>query len=69
MIKHLNDNGVQTGIHYPIPVEQTGAFKDLFYKSNNKKTRDYAEKLVSLPIHPFMTEEQASYVVGAVNSF
>lgn len=69
LIDYLSDKQIQTGIHYPIPIEQTGAFEIMFAGFNNKKTRDFSQKLVSLPIHPFMTEQEASYVVEAINSF
>jgi dTDP-4-amino-4,6-dideoxygalactose transaminase len=69
MAKHLLRNGVETAIHYPTPVEETGAFSKKFSESHNKKTRIFSRNVLSLPIHPFMTESQAMHVVSVINSF
>ena len=69
LVSYLSDKEIQTGIHYPIPIEQTGAFELMFAGFNNKKTRNFSQKLISLPIHPFMTEREALHVVDTVNLF
>jgi dTDP-4-amino-4,6-dideoxygalactose transaminase len=62
---HLRSKGIDTGIHYPTPIEQTGAYK--YLNLFNQKTRSYAKQLVSLPINPFMTEVEAEYVCNTIN--
>ena len=64
---HLHSKGIDTGIHYPIPIEQTGAYKHLSLL--NQRTRTYAKQLVSLPINPFMTEIEAEYVCNTINQW
>lgn len=67
LIRHLNDHNIQTNIHYPVPIELTKPYRHL--RSYNKQTRQYAKMLVSLPIHPFMTSQEAEYVCDIVNKW
>lgn len=68
--KHMASNGITTIIHYPIPIHKTSIFDssmDVVYSS--KLTDDWADKIVSLPIHPFLTEEEVSLIISSVNNF
>jgi dTDP-4-amino-4,6-dideoxygalactose transaminase len=66
-MKHLQQNDIQCGIHYPIPIELTKPFSSYGKIYNNEKTRAFAEEIVSLPIHPFMSNEDISRVCEAIN--
>lgn len=66
-MKYLNDAGIPTIIHYPIPIELTKPYEYLNF--NNPKTRSYCERLVSLPIHPFMETEELEYIVEKINNY
>ena len=68
--KHMSSNGVTTIIHYPISIHKTNIFDssmDIVYSS--KITDDWADKIVSLPIHPFLTNEEVDLIINSVNSF
>lgn len=65
-MKHLSSFGVPTLIHYPVPIERTKAFSS---DVGNKNTISYSEQLVSLPMHPFLSEEEIQKIVSSVNSF
>ena len=65
--RYLEKMGIQSGIHYPIPIEKMSFF--LKYNFDNQRTIDYSRKLVSLPIHPFMTTLEIDYVIKAINNF
>ncbi len=67
LITHLNNNGVQCGIHYPVPIENTVAYSHLGAKSHN--TQEFSKRLVSLPMHPFLKEEELDIVCETINSF
>lgn len=66
-IKYLNGNDIQNVIHYPIPIEQTSIYSYMGF--NNEKTRYFSKRLVSLPIHPFMSEEEVQYVSKKINEY
>jgi dTDP-4-amino-4,6-dideoxygalactose transaminase len=65
-MKHLSNYGVPTLIHYPVPIEKTKAFCS---SVNNKSTIAYADKLVSLPMHPFLSNSEIDTIINAINSF
>jgi dTDP-4-amino-4,6-dideoxygalactose transaminase len=66
----LHSQGVQTGIHYPIPVHLMPAHADLGYGSGSFPVSEHvAEQEVSLPMFPEMTEEQIRAVGQAVANF
>jgi dTDP-4-amino-4,6-dideoxygalactose transaminase len=64
--KYLEENGVQTIIHYPIPPH-----KQACYKEWNRLIFPVTEQIhieeLSLPMSPTLTEEQIQYVIDMVN--
>ncbi len=66
--KYMNDNGIQTLIHYPIPPH-----KQLAYKQYNKLSFPITEKIhrevLSLPLSSVMTKEEIEMVVKALNNY
>ncbi len=65
--RHLQAEGVQTGLHYPIPVHLQKAHADLGYKAGDFPVSEVAARTVlSLPIYPEMTVGQVEQVVAAM---
>src|SRR5947208_507064 len=65
--KELEQEGVATGIHYPIPVHLQQACAHYGYKRGMLPvTEAVSERIVSLPMYPELTTEQIQAVVGAV---
>lgn len=63
----LLDQGVQTGIHYPIPVHMLPAYADLQYKEGDfPKTEKAAREVLSLPMFPELLPQQVEAVSNAV---
>jgi len=61
--KHLDAAGIQSGIHYPIPIHRQEAFADLGYAAGTfPVTEAYADQILSLPMFPELTLEQIGYV-------
>jgi dTDP-4-amino-4,6-dideoxygalactose transaminase len=68
--KFLNDNGVSTGLHYPIPLHLQPCFKYLGYnKGDFPVTEKLAECGLSLPMFPELSDEQIGYVCDSVKKF
>lgn len=66
---HLSDSGVSTGIHYPRLIPEQKALRDYgSYEIHGplKNAEALAAGEVSLPIHPFLPEEDVDRVVSAV---
>ncbi|WP_440675422.1 DegT/DnrJ/EryC1/StrS family aminotransferase [Candidatus Pelagibacter sp. HIMB1593] len=67
--KYLASKGVQTSIHYPIPIHKQEAYKKVFGNIILKNTEEYSKQILSLPIHYFLTQKQLSYVCKCIKEF
>jgi len=64
---YLRDHGVMSQIHYPIPLHLQPAYEYLGMKPGSLPvTESLAEKCVSVPCFPEMTDEQVEVVVATV---
>ena len=69
LIKYLNKKGVVSRVYYPLALHKMKAFKKAKIKGELQNT-DYAVKHVfSLPIHPFLKENQVKYIIKTVKEF
>ncbi len=65
----LSSQGVQSGIHYPVPVHLQPAYADLGYKVGDfPNSEAAADEVLSLPMFPELTEIQQDRVVKAVKN-
>ena len=65
----LGEQGIQTGIHYPIPVHLLPASWDLGYAAGEfPHSERAADEVLSLPMFPELTAEQCERVSDAVRS-
>ena len=64
----LGKQGIQTGVHYPIPVHLQPAHADLGYHAGDfPAAEQVAREVLSLPMFPEMTREQVQAVAEAVS--
>jgi dTDP-4-amino-4,6-dideoxygalactose transaminase len=64
----LSQEGIQTGIHYPIPVHLQPAHADLGYRAGAFPVAEaVAREVLSLPIFPEMTRRQVETVATVVS--
>jgi dTDP-4-amino-4,6-dideoxygalactose transaminase len=66
----LNAKGVQSGIHYPVPIHRQEAYRELASSAPRLPTTDaFAPQILSLPMFPEMTEAQVDRVCDAIAGF
>jgi dTDP-4-amino-4,6-dideoxygalactose transaminase len=66
----LKEQGVDSVIHYPIPIHLQEAAKELGYKEGDfPVTERQAKRILSLPVYPELTPEQRQHVVDSVRRF
>lgn len=66
----LQTQGIQTGIHYPIPVHLQKAYADLGYQQGDfPQTEKVASSVLSLPMYAELSESQIETVAQAVHHF
>jgi UDP-2-acetamido-2-deoxy-ribo-hexuluronate aminotransferase len=65
--KWLGDNNIPTGIYYPVPAHRQKMFDAFGGSSFQLKTTDWlTERVISLPIHTEMDEDQLAYITSKV---
>ncbi len=68
--KHLASRGVQSAIYYPLPIHLQEAYAFLGYKEGGLPESERASKeVLSLPVHPELSRDQAEYAAEAVRAF
>jgi dTDP-4-amino-4,6-dideoxygalactose transaminase len=68
---HLRRRGVATGVHYPVPLHRQPALRHLGYESVGAfpVAERLADEVLSLPMHPFLVEEDVEYIAECVAAF
>jgi dTDP-4-amino-4,6-dideoxygalactose transaminase len=65
---HLDERGIETLVHYPVPLSAQPAFE-----RHGKRLCPAADRaateLLSLPLHPRLSTDQVARVADAVNEF
>ncbi len=68
--KKLGEEGIPTAIHYPCPLFEQPAIQGLFRCAGDMSVvREAAKRVISLPMHPYLTEEQVQKIASALNVF
>ena len=66
--KYLEDNGIQTNIHYPTPPHKQGAYKEMANHSY-PISEEIHRTILSIPISPVLTDDEVKKVVEVVNGY
>ena len=70
LISFLNENGIQTAIHYPVPIHLQPAAAKLGYKVGDfQMTETQAKRILTLPINQFLDHQQIERIALKVNEF
>ena len=70
LIEYLNEKGIGTIIHYPIPPHLSEAYEYLKMEEGSLPiTEKYAKEVLSIPLYNGMTDEEQNYVIESLNSF
>ena len=67
-IRKLTEAGVGTGIFYPVPVHQQKVYTDLGYHVSLPHSEQAAQQVLSLPVHPLLSQQDREQIVKAVNA-
>ena len=68
--KQLNDKGIGTNKHYPIPMHLQECYKDLNIPQGALPiAEEISDTELSIPMYYGMTDEEIKYVIDAVNEF
>ncbi len=66
----LNDAGIGTNKHYPIPMHLQDCYKDLGFKEGDFPiAEEISSSELSIPMYYGMTDDEVQYVIDKVNEF
>ena len=68
--KYLLKNGIETAIHYPVPIHLQPAAKSLNYKLGDFPiTEKQSKEILTLPINQYLNKKDILYVCKMINKF
>ena len=70
-IKYLKDKGIGCAIHYPLPIHKQPLYQQLGYTDENVQcpvATALSKKILSLPVHPALTEKDLIYIAETINN-
>lgn len=68
--KHLNENGIGTNKHYPIPMHLQKCYKDLGLDEGDYPIAEEISRTeLSIPMYYGMTDVEIQYVINKINEF
>ena len=62
----LKDRGVPSAIYYPLPLHKQPAYRDHHDGTALPVSEDLAQRILALPIHPELTDDDVARVIAAV---
>lgn len=66
---HLKALGIGSSVHYPRAVHEQPAYRDLAPYGSLPEAERAGREVLSLPLHPFLTDAQVEQVIEGVRSF
>ena len=69
IVSHLRNNNIPSMIYYKIPLHLQKVFKSLNYiRGDFPESEDIADRVISLPMHPYLEESDQGQVIDNLNS-
>lgn len=68
LAEYLEDNGIQTAIHYPTPPHKQKAYSEI-YDFSLPLTEEIHNEVLSIPIYSTLTDDDVSYIIDLINGY
>lgn len=69
LAEHLKNKDIGTGIYYPIPIHKQPYYKELGYSDNLLVTEKASREVLSLPVHPGVTDEDITTISNIIRDW
>jgi dTDP-4-amino-4,6-dideoxygalactose transaminase len=69
LLRFLNERGIEAKIHYPIPIHMQKAASVLGYVGSFPRAKADAREIITLPSHPYLTDDEVGHVIKEVRKF
>jgi len=67
-IAYLLEKGIQTNVHYPLPIHKQKAYQE-YHHMHLPLTEQIHREVISLPLNTVLTDAQAAYIIESINQF
>lgn len=64
--RKLKTSGIPSMVYYPIPMSRQTAFKDMHRYVGTPNASSLAESVLSIPMHPYLSEEEITFIVNSL---
>ncbi len=68
LMAYLTGKGIGCAVHYPIPLHKQPVFADANRDVSLPFSEDCAKHVLSLPVHPSVTEDECRYIADVINT-
>ncbi len=65
----LKENEIGSEIYYPLPIHQQGFYEEMLGKLSFPVAEKAAEEVLSIPVHPSLTQADRELIVSKINEF
>ena len=70
LARSLKEQGIETGVHYPVPNHLQPAITDLYGPPVSlPRTEDYVRRILSLPMFPQIEQQEVKQVAEAIKAY
>jgi dTDP-4-amino-4,6-dideoxygalactose transaminase len=70
LMKYLNENGIETAIHYPVALPFMKTYENLNYKIEDfPLAAKFQNEILSIPMYPELTIEKMDYIANKMKEF
>lgn len=69
LAEHLKENGIGTGIYYPIPIHRQPYYKELGYNDSLLVTEKASREVISLPVHPEVSDTDIAHISETIRNW
>ncbi len=71
LAEHLKLNGIETGVHYPMPIHLQPIYRQLlgYQEGSFPAAEKFSKEVLSLPIYPQLSEREVKFICEKVTEF
>ena len=69
LLSHLREHGVGAVVYYPMPIHRQPVYLRLGYRDDLPVAERLSTEVLSLPVHPSLTEGELDTIATATSSF
>ncbi|MBU1122746.1 MAG: DegT/DnrJ/EryC1/StrS family aminotransferase [Candidatus Omnitrophota bacterium] len=66
LLEYINSKGIESRVYYPVLLHKMAAFKRGKVCGDLKNSEDVLSRVLTLPIHPFLKEEEIEFIIEAL---